>query len=76
MRRVLAPADFDWLEPELHKIGALCGGPAAARAEVLTSIHPNSSSSTGGAIHSTKCATIPALSNHDIIMSTVISSEM
>jgi alkylation response protein AidB-like acyl-CoA dehydrogenase len=39
MRRLLAPADFDWLEPELRKIGALCGGPVAARAEV-TDKHP------------------------------------
>jgi alkylation response protein AidB-like acyl-CoA dehydrogenase len=39
MRRLLASADFEWLEPELHKIGALCGGPVAARAEV-TDKHP------------------------------------
>jgi alkylation response protein AidB-like acyl-CoA dehydrogenase len=39
MGRLLAPADFDWLEPELRKIGALCGGPVAARAEV-TDKHP------------------------------------
>jgi hypothetical protein len=39
MRRLLAPTDFDWLEPELRKIGALCGGPVAARAEV-TDKHP------------------------------------
>jgi acyl-CoA dehydrogenase len=39
MRRLLAPADFDWLEPELRKIGTLCGGPVAARAEV-TDKHP------------------------------------
>jgi hypothetical protein len=39
MRRLLDPADLDWLEPELRKIGALCGGPVAARAEV-TDKHP------------------------------------
>src|SRR5260370_19928503 len=39
LRRLLAPADFDWLEPELRKIGALCAGPVAARAEV-TDKHP------------------------------------
>src|SRR5208282_6196558 len=40
MRRLLAPADFEWLEPELRKIGALCGGPVAARAEVTDKHSP------------------------------------
>jgi len=39
MRRLLDPADLDWIEPELRKIGALCGGPVAERAEV-TDKHP------------------------------------
>ncbi len=34
MRRMLEAADFDWCAQELAKIGALCGGPIAARAEV------------------------------------------
>jgi alkylation response protein AidB-like acyl-CoA dehydrogenase len=40
MRRMLDPADFEWLEPELRKIGALCGGPVAARAEVTDKHSP------------------------------------
>jgi alkylation response protein AidB-like acyl-CoA dehydrogenase len=39
MQRVLDPTDLEWCEPELVKIGALCGGPIAARAEV-TDKHP------------------------------------
>ncbi len=34
LHRMLEPADLEWCEPELRKIGALCGGPVAARAEV------------------------------------------
>jgi alkylation response protein AidB-like acyl-CoA dehydrogenase len=34
VQRLLEPADREWCEPELRKIGALCGGPVAARAEV------------------------------------------
>ncbi len=34
MRRLLEPEDFEWCEPELRRIGALIGGPIAARAEV------------------------------------------
>jgi alkylation response protein AidB-like acyl-CoA dehydrogenase len=34
MRRRLDPADLEWCEPELMAIGALVGGPIAARAEV------------------------------------------
>ncbi len=34
MHRLLKPADLEWCEPELRRIGALIGGPIAARAEV------------------------------------------
>jgi alkylation response protein AidB-like acyl-CoA dehydrogenase len=34
MRRRLEAADLEWCEPELTRIGALIGGPIAARAEV------------------------------------------
>jgi acyl-CoA dehydrogenase len=34
MHRLLAPEDLEWCEPELRRIGALIGGPIAARAEV------------------------------------------
>jgi alkylation response protein AidB-like acyl-CoA dehydrogenase len=34
VHRMLEPSDLEWCEPELRKIGALCGGPVAARAEI------------------------------------------
>lgn len=34
IHRNLDPADLEWCEPELRKIGALTGGPIAARAEI------------------------------------------
>lgn len=34
IRRKLHPADLEWCEPELRKIGALTGGPIASRAEI------------------------------------------
>lgn len=34
MRRKLEPADLEWCERNLHRIGALVGGPIAARAEI------------------------------------------
>jgi alkylation response protein AidB-like acyl-CoA dehydrogenase len=34
IHRRLEPADLEWCEPELTRIGALIGGPVAARAEV------------------------------------------
>jgi acyl-CoA dehydrogenase len=34
MHRLLEPEDLEWCEPELRRIGALIGGPIAARAEV------------------------------------------
>ena len=60
MRRLLEPADFDWLEPELRKVGALCGGPVAARAEITDKHSPELVKFDRWAIRSTKCATIPA----------------
>ena len=39
LQRMLEPADLEWCEPELRKVGALCGGPVAARAEI-TDKHP------------------------------------
>jgi alkylation response protein AidB-like acyl-CoA dehydrogenase len=39
MHRMLEPADLEWCEPELRKIGVLCGGSVAARAEI-TDKHP------------------------------------
>lgn len=39
MRRMLEAADLEWCEPELERIGSLCGGAIAERAEV-TDKHP------------------------------------
>src|SRR5579875_3510768 len=35
MRRMLAPQDLEWAEPELYRLGALIGGKVAASAEVI-----------------------------------------
>ncbi len=40
MQRLLDPADLQWCEPELRAVGALCGGPVAARAEVTDKHSP------------------------------------
>lgn len=40
MQRLLDPADLQWCEPELKAVGALCGGPVAARAEVTDKHSP------------------------------------
>ncbi len=40
LSRLLEPADLEWSEPELRKIGALIGGPVAARAEVTDKNSP------------------------------------
>ncbi len=39
LRRTLNPVDWEWCQPELIRVGALCGGPVAARAEI-TDKHP------------------------------------
>ena len=39
VHRTLETPDLEWCEPELARIGALCGGPIAERAEV-TDKHP------------------------------------
>jgi alkylation response protein AidB-like acyl-CoA dehydrogenase len=40
LNRIMDPADLEWCEPELRKIGALIGGPVAARAEITDKNSP------------------------------------